>query len=477
MLTAGFALFVLTLILTERVPGRVFYDQEWYHRPTIKQFVAQWPDFDFWHYLSATTPGYHLLMAAVSKFVSSSIMALQFASLAISIVLIWTLTFAAARRTAPLLVMAVCAPFMFSPYVVASAAWLLPDNIAWLGVLCMLLITLRPCQTVATLVSGGAVLLALVFVRQIHVWTAGLLWASAWLMPQEALTNPTSLRQLFFGDFKKQASTALLALVCTVPALVLLGLFVRFWGGPVPPVFQGWYHSLRPGAVVQMLALTGVWGVFFVSLWRPHLVRFWRTQPRWLLGILAVTALAGIVIPTNDFAAARHTGIWGAAERFPVIGHTSPVILGLMMLGIAPISALLFACQARQRVIFLAAFVGYAAACTANSDLFQRYYDPFILMMLALMTATAGASPPPVPASHPQWRRRILAALPALLVLFFWRLSLKSVLDSPVNGVPRWFHTGDPPPPAWDPAHDTEVPPCVKPPPPRPADRHFWPWR
>src|SRR4051812_1788077 len=53
LLCAFFALVGAFFILFEHVPSRVFYDQELYHRPTINQFAAQWPHFDFWHYLSA----------------------------------------------------------------------------------------------------------------------------------------------------------------------------------------------------------------------------------------------------------------------------------------------------------------------------------------------------------------------------------------------------------------------------------------
>src|SRR5438309_1927264 len=80
VLTTLFAAIGAAFIAAGRVPSRVFYDQELYHRPTINQFVQQWPHFDFWHYLSATTPGYHLLMAAAAKFISPSILTLQLVS-------------------------------------------------------------------------------------------------------------------------------------------------------------------------------------------------------------------------------------------------------------------------------------------------------------------------------------------------------------------------------------------------------------
>jgi len=491
-----FALVGATLIISGRILGCVHFDQELYHRPTINQFLAQWPDFDFWHYLSATTPGYHLLMAAVAKFISPSIPALQTATLIISLPLAWILSFAVARRAAPLMALCLCVPFLFSPYVTASAAWLLPDNLGWLGVLAILLIALRPRLTIGAMIAGGAILLGLVFVRQIHAWTAGLLWASAWLAPSTRRTGQEgpdghsdsppdpSLATLFFGDLGSQVPRTLLCIALTLPALGLLALFFRFWGGPVPPVFQSWYHAIRPGAAVQLFALFGVWGLFFSATWIPHLLRFWRTRRAWLVTIIGIFLVAGLAVRTNDFAAARHTGIWGQAERFPTIGHTSPVMLGLMLLGALPIASLLFAAPARQRMIFLAALVGFAAANAANSDLFQRYYDPFILMLLALMSATAasqahGGASARTDRSPALWAllARIQPVGPLLLALIFAALSIKAVTARNAQGEPIYAHIGDPPPGAYVPSNpNDEEPPCVKPRPPKPADRHFWPW-
>src|SRR3954471_19287846 len=73
-LTLTFAVLGTVLILSQRIPGRVAYDQKLYHDPSIRQFASQWPDFDFWHYLSATTPGYHVLMAGVAKYISPAVM-------------------------------------------------------------------------------------------------------------------------------------------------------------------------------------------------------------------------------------------------------------------------------------------------------------------------------------------------------------------------------------------------------------------
>jgi hypothetical protein len=468
-------------ILSGRIPNRIFYDQELYHRPAINQFVAQWPNFDFWHYLSATTPGFHLLMAVVAKFISPAIVVLQTVALLITVALVGVLGWAVGGRARPALAVALALPFLFSPYVVGSGVWLLPDNLGWLGVLCILLIALRPRPSIRWMLAGGAVLLALVFVRQIHAWTAGLIWAAAWLGASKGARGPadvdasgesTTVASALFQSPKQRIPLAGLSLLATLPALALLALFIRYWGGPVPPVFQEQYHRISPAAIVYVPALFGVWGVFFAATWLPHLLRFWCTQRTLLLAVMLLSLLVAIVIPTNDFEAAKHTGLWGLAERFPTIGHTSPLLVALALLGAKTLAGLLFAIPVRQRLIFLAAVAGFSAANVANNDLFQRYIDPFALMLLALMCASA----------RPAGSARLQAAGPVLLAVILAALSVRGVVARDAGGNPTYAHINDPPPPPRgksqydDPDDPTKLVPCQRPRPPMPPGKHFWPW-
>jgi hypothetical protein len=493
-LAAAFALVGGAFIASGRVPARVFYDQELYHRFAINQFAADWPNFDLWHYESATTPGYHILIAAVARFISPSIVTLEVTSLLIAAALIGLLGYTCARRTTPLMAAAVCLPFVLCRYVIDSGAWLLPDDIAWLGVLGVLLVALRPRMTARAMVAGGAILLAMVFVRQIHVWTAGLLWISAWICPEPTrdnlpgavpITNP-SLMQLFFSTPKKQALNLLLSFLSTLPALFLLLLFLRYWGGLVPPVFQQWFHTYNLTAIVFILALFGIWSTFFAATWIPLLIFSWRKKRAPLIGALLVALALGLITPTNDFAAARHTGLWGMAERFPTIGHTSPVMLGLMMLGALSGMSLLFGVRPRQRIIFIGAILGFAVANIANNDLFQRYVDPFVLMLLALMSATATSEHAQEFASTTienaaisfLKRHRIQAIGPILLGAIFLVISIRDVSES---YKPHYARINDPPPPPRSISNDPNDPyskpvPCELPRPPMPPGKHFWPW-
>ena len=54
-------------------------DQRKYHEPTILVFAEQWPRVDLVNYPSATSPGYHLVLAVVARYISHDLVVLQFA--------------------------------------------------------------------------------------------------------------------------------------------------------------------------------------------------------------------------------------------------------------------------------------------------------------------------------------------------------------------------------------------------------------
>src|SRR4051794_40758262 len=61
------AAILLILILWDHDDHRASYDQNVYHLRTIRQFASELPRPNFSNYWSATTPGYHLIVAAVAK--------------------------------------------------------------------------------------------------------------------------------------------------------------------------------------------------------------------------------------------------------------------------------------------------------------------------------------------------------------------------------------------------------------------------
>ncbi|MFG0326435.1 MAG: hypothetical protein ACF8SC_04095, partial [Phycisphaerales bacterium JB037] len=137
--------FILTawpVILSGSQRGRMAADQIDYHELVVRQFLADFPRPDFSDYRSATTPGYHFVVAAAARVVGDSRVTLQILGSLFTIALLGVLGWAVGTRAPPTMALALCAPVLASLYVWPAGVWLLPDNAGWLGVLAILLIAL-----------------------------------------------------------------------------------------------------------------------------------------------------------------------------------------------------------------------------------------------------------------------------------------------------------------------------------------------
>src|SRR5688572_31422357 len=105
-------------------------------------------------------------------------------------------------------------PLACSSYVVQCGAWLLPDNLAWLGVATIMMLTLHPSVSWRPVILGSVVLLGLVMVRQIHIWAAGLVWLTAWL-------NARPTERSVFDELPTRSWHAGVAVLMTLPSFLV----------------------------------------------------------------------------------------------------------------------------------------------------------------------------------------------------------------------------------------------------------------
>lgn len=413
----------LVLILSGALLGRPAWDQHNYHEPMIRTFAREWPNPDFSNYLSATTPLYHLVLAAVARYISSSTVALQIAGSLFTVALLALISHACARRMPgrPWLALAACLPLTASLYVFPAGVWLLPDNAGWLGVAALLLIALRPRVTVATLVAGAIVLGLLVLTRQIHVWCAALLWVVAWMGDRDGPTAVGDGEPLLpVADLMTNASArlgrTLLAVVLTAPAFALVGLFVSTWGGLTVPRYQGMYHGWGPATPAFVLSLLAIYSVFFGGWLAPALLEAIRNR-RATLACAAVLGLLAAAAPdtTYNLDQGRFSGLWQIVEKAPILaGRTSLLLLILAPLGAMALALWLAPLKRRARVVMLTAFVAFVASQMASPLPWQRYHEPMLLMLIALMACQAGDA-----SSRAPVLRSIMGAGPVLMACLF----------------------------------------------------------
>ncbi len=420
-----FALAAWGLIVSGNTRGRGAHDQVNFHLPAILRFAEEWPRLDYSDYLSATTPGYHTLLAAFARFVSDSPRALQFVGSLFTVALLVALGLACRRagRAALLLVM----PAAASMYVFFSGVWLLPDNAGWLGVLAALLLALRGRVDAPTIVGGGVLLAGLVFVRQSHLWAAAALWAGAWLGVRDAQDGEPfdamgDARALLRDPALRVARTAL-AVAATVPAALVVLYFHRLWGGLTPPTFQERHTGGNAAAPAFILSLFGAFSLFYAGFLAPAAAEAVRKQ-RLLLALAIVGGLAAALLPETTYSteAGRYSGLWNLVQKAPVVmgGRTSTLIVLLAPLGACAVLAWFVALPRRERWIMLVSVVAFTAAQMASYKLWQRYTEPLLLLLLPVLACRlrrAAVGPRGVMAAL--WHLRLVGPASLALTLAF----------------------------------------------------------
>lgn len=429
ILAAIFMAAAVPTILWGPTPQRINTDQNDYHLKAILEFAHQWPRPDFSDYKSATTPGYHLVMAAASAVVGESEKPLRLAGMVFTAELLVLLGWACARASGSLLMGLACAaPFLASPYVFASGAWLLPDNAAWLGVLGVVLLCMSPRLDAWSFVGAAVVLALLVFTRQIHLWALAPMLAAAWVGQAKPGTSSPGL--LSADEIRLLTSTpglrvrrALVALVAGAPAIWMLVGFVRLWGGLVPPQFQTVLHGGNPAAPAFVLSLLAIYAAFLGAWFWPGAMALLRDRA-WVPALAGLGGVAVALVPatTFDIGAGRWSGLWQVVDRAPVIaGHTSVVLLILAPAGAIAAVVMASMLPTRTRWVFLACLAGFVAAQSANHECWQRYIEPLLLMLVALVAAHTS----PI---HGAPGRRLRLAGPAALALILAGLTGALVL-------------------------------------------------
>lgn len=434
------ALSMGAVIVTDRLPGgRAAFDQNLYHLMAVREFASQWPNFDLVNYRSATTPGYHLALAAVARFVSDEPGAMRLAGSLFTVGLLVTLAVSIARRTGPMMTAALVLPIAASVYVFGPGVFLLPDNAAWWPVLVVILLALDKPATVKTFALAGAALVLLVWARQIHVWAAGVVWFAAWMgasgelwpgLPRKGISGPIENDRV-----RDRFTRAGVAVAFTVPAFAVLAYFARSWGGLVPPLFQGGAFDAVRGKNAPdstggnlatpafVLTLVGVFGVFFLASFSSAVRRLLERERGTMIAV-ATGAAIGLVlalVPRTSwsFEEGRYSGFWTIAQKLPVLAGRSLFITGGSAAGGAMLGLICSALPRREAWILIVSLLGFTAAQTATFFAWQRYLEPMVLLVLVLAASRASASMQPSErgSGEPRWIGAARAAGPVMLAL------------------------------------------------------------
>lgn len=395
-----FGALCFPLILSNRISNYTG-DETSYYMPAIEQIRSHWPSLDLVRdSLSATAPGYSYALATLSRATGATVLPMRLATFAVSLVLLWLLwrCFPTGQKplaTVSLLVLA-CSNFY-----VKSASWVVTDNAALLAVtstlLCILFGTRR-----TSLVWGGMFAAVATFTRQNCIWVAAPL---AWVAWRESAA-PEEWRSRLYKWIPVLA-----------PFLVLV-ILISAWGGLVP---AAWRETQYPHEVnfmaplVYALGVLGCMGGFFYATvagenWRSEACSPW---PCVGAGLGLVAALAGQT--SFSMSAGRWGGyLWMLAGKLPAPCGRSFVFLILTPIGGAVAALLLRRIWAESSMTAAGAWTcacaAWGAAQMANREVFHRYYEPAILILLIVWLSSVLRARP----QKPPFRWQPLAALAAI---------------------------------------------------------------
>lgn len=376
--------------LTRTLPTYHGGDERDYHLPTIRQFAEQLPGVDLVHYPAAQTPLYHLLVAAWSKVAGMELWRLRVIGLLASylaVLVLWRLL----RRHGSLGVWpaaGLAAVFASSAYVFGQSFILGTDN---LGLLFALLAIERLTRwererRISVFAAGcGWVALALL-TRQSYVWLG--LFGGLWLLTRGGLRRGELVAGLALLAL---AAAPLAALVAAWRGLVPVGGDPASCGICAPADGRLGWRAVSPlRGPLFTLAVTGVYGALLFA--RPlalGLRERLRNGERREVGLWAATAALGaaagvvlLLVAPLAYGSGDEGWIWRLARSGPQPLRSAWPFWLLIPLGGAIAALGCRRCGTRSLPVLLGA--SFLAAQLATRLPYQKYFDPFVLLVCLL---------------------------------------------------------------------------------------------
>jgi len=395
-LTLAFALPVIVLLYM--YANLEAFDEHFFHLAAVRQIALHWPSLDLvTDSVSASPPFYHWLLAGLGKVTGTSLLSYRLWNvLATAIMLaglfLWLRTYCLPDETLLLML-----PLVACSYILKSAVWVMTDNIGMMFLTLMLLVMLRDRPRHAVVAAATMLAAAMILSRQIYMWA--LMPMFVWIASEWAVSRPW-LRSAWPQWQEKNAASPfpMRMIVWTLLPLLALSWLLVEWKGIVPPKWRG--------ATLSVTMLPIAYACTLAALFAPLLMpgKVWKTVQEKTSRIwIAVGACGGLYCAiigasTPDLVAGRWGGyVWSIVDRLPVYYDRSLLFIILAPAGGAVLMLL-------ARFVYLratkcaamtwgAAMVGWLSSSVINRQVFQRYYEPPMLLMLITGCVIGGISP------------------------------------------------------------------------------------
>ncbi|MEO1585516.1 MAG: hypothetical protein AAFR96_13220 [Planctomycetota bacterium] len=410
VLAIGSLLQALVLLGPGAPGGPAAYDERAFHRPVIEGFVEAWPAPNLREYRVASAPGYHLTVAGVWAAADVPLGVSRWLSGQGALLLAGLVAWWCSGRGGTAFGVLAGVVVLLADSIAPQTVLLLPEAWAWLGVWVLVSLAATPGPgsrrfAFGRLAAMGAVLALLVFVRQVHLWAAALVWMAAWLDAVDRGSHERAFEGLLPSvselRLRERLPMTAIGFAATVPAFMVVGWLFWLWDGPVPPGFQatrtepeGSVHSGgNPATPALVLSVLGLYGPMLLT---PVLGLIWQDlalrRRAWRLAAIggAIGLVASLAVATSpDKDAGRWTGLWDLGGRLPIVADRSLLIAGLSAVGGASLGVALSVAASRARLVMLGALVAFTAAQSANQQAWIRYAEPMVLMTMLVLVASA----------------------------------------------------------------------------------------
>ena len=358
-----------TLLLAAGIPLAFFeplvieaYDERVFHLPAIQKFAAELPLPDIRDYSAATGPLYQVVMAIPVRAGVDNVIGLRMISLLIAAAGALALWRFFAVLTTPARAAFSASIVALSPYYLGPAIYLNTDSLAFGAMAFALTAWLAPASS-----SAGMGIASTVAILTRHIF--------AWLIPLSVLHWWRGRRSI--GEL----------LWTAVPLAALLTLFL-LWGGTVPPAFG--VHRASSG-LLPLLVVLGTLGPWAVPLLPSFAAGANPRRAALAFVVLGAASAAYLLLwPLGD----AHPAPWGGGLRtlgryMGTLAGTSLLYWIAVLLGVLTVS--LWVARrptAVSRNLFIALAL-WSLMQTANAAMHERYYHPFLLLILLALTADA----------------------------------------------------------------------------------------
>lgn len=353
-------------------------DQVLFHYPIIQDMVRDWPHPNLidLHGIQMA-PTFHVLMAALVHYCHFDLTGLRLTTSVAGLLLLISVYWFTNKWVEPRAAFVLSLTYLFSPFMLSGAMWLMTDNFAWLFVsLALGWTAMYPAVPKRVLGSGVATAVATAF-RQVHLWLIAPIGVAGFLemYPERfrALALPFREPSRHPGRLWTSIIVALVA-----PILVIL-YFVSLWHGLIPPGTAQKYGTNNHFKIIPLaLAQTAFCSVFLLPavLERATLkarLRDWRV---WTGAVICFLLAA---LPRSAEKQSPSGALVSLAGRTPVIFDR--LLILLVPGAFAGAALVIFFLAARERgrareaFFLIFGFVCWLTAQTAPVFPLRRYCD------------------------------------------------------------------------------------------------------